>query len=84
MADGLNLALDVADGHTGFVSFTFDAATQADTPDARVQHEYRATISGYLDVRLQVRARTPRMVRTILQQILNGGTFPDLIVTEAS
>lgn len=85
ISDGITLALDEAEyGHEGFASFTFDPPILEDNASLRQRREFRATIPGILDVSLHVTARTPKIARAILQQTINGGTFPDLIVTEAS
>lgn len=83
VSDGLLFALREEDGHSGFASFTFDSAEENDTPDAVNQRDYRSTVQGYVDVSLRITARTSRIARAKLNQILDGGGFPELVVTEA-
>jgi hypothetical protein len=85
--DGVLLRMDPRDGFQGYADFTFEGPKKTDTVNGKLESESRATISGFIDVDLTVKAASPRMARVLLQIALDpttdadAATSPDLIFT---
>ncbi len=73
--DGVLLALDPASGFRGFADYTFDGPSKTDTARSPRVREYRASIMGFIDVDLTVKAPSARLARVLLQFAL-GSTTP--------
>lgn len=74
--DGLLVALDPADGHTGFADCSFSGPSDADTGEAHSRSEFRSMYRGDISVELCVQARERRHLRTVLSLALGENEPP--------
>jgi hypothetical protein len=82
--DGLLLALDPTNGHTGWVDCVFEDPQLNDTDDAARRGEWRATIRGELRTSLEITANSPRILQMILAMKIGEvplGTAPEITYT---
>jgi hypothetical protein len=82
--DGLLLALDPTNGHTGFVDCVFEDPERNDTPDAARRGEWRASIRGELRTSLEIKATSTRILEAILTMKIGEGplgTAPERTIT---
>jgi len=66
------LALLLADGWSGFVSYWFDEPSITDNPDAVQRSEYRATYRGWAAMQLTIDAASTHLARAQLRVLLDG------------
>jgi hypothetical protein len=66
------LALLLADGWSGFVSYWFDEPAITDNPDAVQRSEYRATYRGWAAMQLTIDAESAHLARAQLRVLLDG------------
>jgi hypothetical protein len=71
--DGVLVRLDPTSGHEGTVDYsTITGPRKVTNPGAVEVNEFRSLITAELDVELTLKAASPKLVRVLLQQQLNG------------
>jgi hypothetical protein len=80
--DGLLLALNPNDGHTGFADIEFSGPSPTDTADAAQRAEFRTLYRGEVNVELTVKSTEFRHLRTLVDMHLGDAEPHPLFALE--